>query len=147
MPYEITRDRARMDLEAVWQMLRSSYWSPGIQRQVVERAIANSLCVGAFDAEGRQVGFARAVTDTATFAWLCDVIVDPAHRGRGIAKQMLESMLAHPEIASLRRWSLATRDAHTLYEQYGFAPVAPGRWMELVMDRRTWAEPDADARP
>ncbi len=147
MPYEITRDRARMDLEAVWQMLRSSYWSPGIQRQVVERAIANSLCVGAFDAEGRQVGFARAVTDTATFAWLCDVIVDPAHRGRGIAKQMLESMLAHPEIASLRRWSLATRDAHTLYEQYGFTPVAPGRWMELVMDRRTWAEPDADARP
>ena len=139
MNYEIALDPARIDRDAVWEMLRGTYWSPGIRKDVVERAIANSLVIGAYDTtSGRQVGFARAVTDRATFAWVCDVIVAEPFRGHGIARGMVAGLMAHPEMQTLRRWALATRDAHGVYAPLGFAPVTPGNWMEHKLDPTRW---------
>lgn len=127
---EISFDPARQDLVAIHAFLSESYWAKGIPMEVVRRAIAGSLCVGAFDA-GRQVGFARLVTDRATFAYLADVYVLPAQRGGGLARQMLEALFAHPDVQGLRRLMLATRDAHGLYERLGFRALAePARFME-----------------
>lgn len=128
--YEISTDPARLDVGAIHAFLTQSYWSPGIPRATVERAIANSLCFGVF-CEGRQVGFARMVTDRTTFAYLCDVYVLEEHRGRGVSKQLMEHVMRHPDLQGLRRMMLATRDAHGLYAQYGFtALAAPERIME-----------------
>ena len=138
---EYTVDPARIQLDTVWKLLRGSYWSPNIRRDVVERAIAGSIVAGAFDREsGAQVGFARAVTDRATFAWLCDVIVVESWRGRGIASEMVRTLMAHPELQTLRRWSLATRDAHRVYARLGFVPVAPNAWMECKPNASAWSE-------
>lgn len=132
MDYEITTDRARLDVDAIHAFLAQSYWSPGIPRALVERALAGSLCIGAL-ADGAQVGFARVVTDRATFAYLADVYVLEAHRGRGLAKRLMEAVVAHPDLQGLRRMMLATRDAHGLYAQFGFAPLsAPDRLMEVL---------------
>ena len=129
--YEISTDRARLDIDAIHAFLTQSYWSPGIPRATVERAIANSLCFGAFW-QGQQVGFARVVTDRTTFAYLCDVYVLDAHRGRGLAQQMMTHVVQHPDLQGLRRMMLATRDAHGLYAKYGFKPLAaPDLIMEL----------------
>lgn len=145
MRIECSTDPARIDLDAVWNMLRRSYWSPNIRRDIVARAIANSLVVGAYDTDHpagpRQVGFARAVTDRATFAWLADVIVDEPHRGRGIGTEMVRTLMAHPELQTLRRWSLATRDAHSVYAALGFEPAQPGRYMERKFDPARWSDP------
>ena len=128
--YEISTDPARLDVGAIHAFLTRSYWSPGIPRATVERAIANSLCFGAF-CEGRQVGFARMVTDRTTFAYLCDVYVLEEHRGRGLAKQLMDHVMGHPDLQGLRRMMLATSDAHGLYAQFGFAALsAPERIME-----------------
>jgi GNAT superfamily N-acetyltransferase len=128
---ELSTDRTRLDLVVLHGFLQSAYWSPGIPRAILERAIRNSLCLGAYDG-AQQVGFARAVTDRATFAWLCDVFVVESHRRRGIADAMVDALMAHPELQQLRRWSLATRDAHALYRRHGFEPLAePGRAMEI----------------
>lgn len=130
--YEITTDPTRLDAGAIHAFLAQSYWSHGIPRAVVERAIAGSLCFGVL-ADGAQVGFARVVTDRATFAYLADVYVLEAHRGRGLAKRLMEAVLAHPELQGLRRMMLATRDAHSLYAQFGFVPLsAPDRLMEVL---------------
>jgi len=108
---------------------QDSYWAKNIPRETVERAIEHSLCFGAFDGIA-QVGFARVITDYATFAYLADVFVLPSHRGRGIAKQIMEAIATHPELHGLRRWHLVTRDAHSLYAQFGFEPIdAPERHM------------------
>ena len=130
---EITTDRSRMDVDTIHRYLsEESYWAAGIPRDVVQRSIESSLCFGAFD-DGAQVGFARVITDFATFAYLADVFVLPSHRGRGISKQILEAVLSHPDLRGLRRWHLVTRDAHGLYAQYGFAPLdAPERHMGKV---------------
>jgi GNAT superfamily N-acetyltransferase len=129
--YEISTDRARLDVDAIHAFLTQSYWSPGIPRATVERAIANSLCFGAFW-QGQQVGFARVVTDKTTFAYLCDVYVLDAHRGRGLAQQMMTLVVQHPDLQGLRRMMLATRDAHGLYAKFGFKPLAaPDLIMEL----------------
>ena len=131
MDYEISTDPARLDVEAIHAFLARTYWSPGIPRAVVERAIAHSLCFGVFH-EGAQVGFARAVTDRATFAYLADVYLLEAHRGRGVARRLVAAIVAHPDLQDLRRMMLATRDAHGLYAKFGFTPVAkPDRLMEL----------------
>jgi N-acetylglutamate synthase-like GNAT family acetyltransferase len=132
MTYEISPDPARLDLDVIHRYLsEESYWSPGIPREVVSRAIANSLCFGIYEKGGAQVGFARLITDRATYAYLADVFVLPAHRGRGLSKRLMESIIAHAEVQGLRRWMLATRDAHDLYARYGFAPIAkPDRLME-----------------
>ena len=124
-------DPARLDMDMIHGFLSRTYWSPDIPREVVERALANSLCFGLYE-DGRQVGFARVVTDRATFAYLADVFVLESHRGRGLAKLLLAEILAHPSLQGLRRWLLATRDAHGLYAQYGFTQLrAPDRFMEL----------------
>jgi GNAT superfamily N-acetyltransferase len=130
--YEITTDPARFDVDAIHAFLTQSYWSPGIPRATVARAIVNSLCFGVFS-QGQQVGFARMVTDKTTFAYLCDVYVLEAHRGRGVSKQLMAYIMKHPDLQGLRRMMLATRDAHGLYAQFGFTPLsAPDRIMEVL---------------
>lgn len=121
--YTLSDDRAAMQVDAVHSYLAGSYWSPGIPREIVARAIANSICVGVFRG-GAQVGFARVVTDRATFAYLADVYVLEVDRARGLARAMVEHLQQHPELQGLRRWMLATRDAHGLYASLGWAPVA-----------------------
>lgn len=137
--YTISLDPARVQFDRVHALLTESYWSPRIRADVLRTAIKNSIVAGAFEAEtGRQVAFARVVTDQATFAWLCDVIVDPAHRGKGLAKRMCRELDADPRLQTLRRWCLATRDAHSLYAQFGFEPVPEGRWMEKRLPVERW---------
>ena len=129
--YEITCDASRLDIAAIHAFLSESYWSTGIPRAVVERAIANSLCFGVFH-EGRQVGLARVITDKATFAYLADVYILPKHRGQGLSRRLMEHVIQHPDLQGLRRMLLATRDAHALYAKFGFkAVVAPERIMEI----------------
>jgi GNAT superfamily N-acetyltransferase len=129
--YSISTDVKSLDVDVIHGYLAQSYWSPGIPRNVVERAIANSLCFGVFRGAA-QVGFARVVTDRATFAYLADVFVLEAHRGQGLAKAMVRAILAHADLQGLRRWLLATRDAHALYRQFGFKELAnAGSVMEI----------------
>lgn len=118
--YRLSFDRSEVDIDAVHAFLTASYWSPGISRERVARAVAGSLCVSAYAPSGAQVGFARAVTDYASFAYLADVYVVPEHGGRGLARKMTQALLDHPEMQTIRRWMLATRDAHGVYEALGF---------------------------
>ena len=132
--YEISADPARLDLGAIHAFLSRSYWSPGIPREIVERAAAHSLCFGLYHRDA-QVGFARVVTDRATFGYLADVYVLEAHRGQGLAKDLVRTVLAHPELQGLRRFLLATRDAHGLYQPFGFQPPArPESLLEIRLD-------------
>jgi len=118
-------------VDLVHGFLRQTYWSPGIPREVVQRAIENSFAFGLYTRAGEQIGFARVITDFATFAYLADVFVLEAHRGRGLGKFLVSSITSHPRLSGLRRWVLATRDAHKLYEQYGFRSLgAPTTFME-----------------
>lgn len=129
--FEISTDRARLDIDYIHRYLsEESYWAIGRSRAVVEKSIANSLNFGVYDGD-RQIGFARVVTDYATFAWLCDVFIDAAYRGHGLGKQLVGAVVAHPELQGVRNFILATRDAHELYRHYGgFEPLtAPDRWM------------------
>lgn len=139
--YEISTDPARLDVALIHRWLsEQSYWAAGVPREVVARAIANSLNFGLYHATAGQVGFARVITDRATFAYLADVFVLDAHRGKGLSKRMMNEIMSHPELQDLRRWLLATRDAHGLYERFGFTlPKVPGRLMERL-------DPDVYAR-
>jgi GNAT superfamily N-acetyltransferase len=129
--YEISTDRGLLDVTAIHAYLTQSYWSPGIPRGVVERAIANSLCFGLYR-EGKQVGFARVITDKATFAYLADVFVLEEHRGKGLAKRLMQAIKQHEDLQGLRRFLLATKDAHALYRQFGFTePASPASLMEI----------------
>jgi GNAT superfamily N-acetyltransferase len=122
--YEISTDRERLDLDRIHRFLSTeAYWSPGVPREVVERSLENSLCFGVYAENGEQVGFARAVTDRATFAWLADVYIESQHRGHGLGKRLVAEVLAHPELQGLRRWMLGTADAHELYRRFGFAEL------------------------
>jgi GNAT superfamily N-acetyltransferase len=130
-PYEITCDKTRFDIEAIHRFLNQSYWSPGIPRSVIERAVANSLCFGVL-LDGHQIAFARVITDKATFGYLADVYVLPEHRGKGLSLRLMEQIISHPDLQGIRRMLLATRDAHSLYEKFGFRPLAaPERLMEI----------------
>jgi GNAT superfamily N-acetyltransferase len=130
--YTITTDRLRLDLAAIHAFLARSYWAAGVPLAVVERAVRNSLPFGLFHGE-EQVGFARVVTDSATFAYLSDVYVLEAHRGKGLSKWLLEVIQGHEDLQGLRRFLLATRDAHGLYRQFGFTELAnPSRMMEIL---------------
>lgn len=127
----LSTDPARLDIDVIHGFLTNSYWAKGIPRELVARSMENSLCFGVY-AEGKQVAFARIVSDFATFAYLGDVFVLESYRGRGLAKWMMECITKHPQLQGLRRWVLLTRDAHPLYSQFGFTPVAkPDRYMEL----------------
>jgi GNAT superfamily N-acetyltransferase len=130
--YWLSCDLARMDVDAVHRYLSQVYWSKGIPREVVERSMQNSLCFGVFCGED-QVGFARVITDFATFAYIADVFVLELHRGRGLATWLMQFVMKHPRLQGLRRWPLATRDAHGLYEKVGFKVLNPNRWMEIVV--------------
>ena len=123
-------------------MLAGTYWSTGIRRDVVAEALRNSITAVAIDeSTGATVGIARVVTDRATFAWLCDVMVDERFRGQGISRRLLEELERHPDLGSLRRWCLATRDAHGLYAKHGYRPVPEGHWMERQGPKDRWQEP------
>ena len=129
--YSITTDPQKLDLDAIHAYLSRSFWAEGISKDIVARSIANSLCFGLFDGTN-QVGFARVVTDRATYAYLCDVYVLEEHRGHGLGKWLIETVMAHPDLQGLRRFQLVTRDAHGLYSRHGFAPPAhPDRHMEI----------------
>ena len=119
----VSTNPAKLDVNAIHAFLTRAYWCEGIPHEIVERAVRNSLCFGVFDGAA-QVGLARVVTDYATFAYLCDVYVLESHRGQGLGKWLIECVMAHPQLQGLRRFSLATRDAHELYAQFGFQPLA-----------------------
>jgi GNAT superfamily N-acetyltransferase len=129
--YELSDDPTRLDVDAIHAFLSGAYWSVGIPRETVARALRNSLAFALYH-RGATVGFARFVTDRATFAYLADVFVLPAHRGHGLATWLVGTALTHPELTGLRRTMLATRDKHALYARFGFAPLAhPDRFMEI----------------
>lgn len=131
--YQVCDDPSRLDLDRVHKWLsEDAYWSLGRDRATVERSIAHSVCFGAYRPDGTQVAFARTVTDRATFAWLCDVYVDPAERGRGVGTWLVDTVREQLLGMGVDRIVLVTRDAHGVYARLGFTPlVAPGRWMEL----------------
>jgi GNAT superfamily N-acetyltransferase len=122
-PYRISDDPEAVDIGVVHDFLAKSYWARGIPRETLARGIAHSLPFSLFLGD-RQVGFARAVTDRATFAYLADVFVIEGERGRGLGQWLVATVLAHPELSGMRRWLLVTRDAHALYRKFGFADVA-----------------------
>jgi GNAT superfamily N-acetyltransferase len=128
---EISSDDARLDLGVVHRFLsHESHWARGIDRATVERSVRNSLCFGAYR-DGAQIGFARVVTDRATFAYVCDVFVLRAARGQGVGRMLVEAIMRHPDLQGLRRMALTSRDAKGLYERIGFSTLAnPDRWME-----------------
>lgn len=134
--FTISTDPARLDLTAIHGFLsKEAYWSTNIPIDILERAVKQSLCFGVYQDSPteRQVGFARVISDYATFAYLCDVFVISEFQGEGLGKWLIECITTYPELQGLRRWMLATRDAHGLYEKYGFSPLAkPERWMEIV---------------
>jgi len=129
--YAISCDRARLDRGLIANFLAASYWAAGIPIATVNKSIDHSLCFGLYDGD-RQAGFARVVSDYATFAYLADVFVIEPYRGRGLGEWLVECVSTHAELQGLRRWVLATRDAHALYAKFGFTPLArPERFMEL----------------
>lgn len=131
---EISTEAARLDIAVIHRWLsEESYWSQNIPEATLRKALENSLCFGAYDsASGQQIGLARVITDYATFAYLCDVFVIPEWQGQGIGKKLIEAVCTELESLKLRRWALATRDAHGLYEQYGFETAPEGHWMHRL---------------
>ena len=129
--FTVSCDPARLDRSMIAQFLTSSYWAKGIPPDTVARSLEHSLCFALLDGE-RQVGFARVISDYATIAYLGDVFVLPEYRGRGLSKWLMECVVTHPDLQGLRRWILATRDAHGLYQKFGFTPLKrPEIFMEL----------------
>ncbi|HVQ56787.1 MAG TPA: GNAT family N-acetyltransferase [Pyrinomonadaceae bacterium] len=130
--YTISTDKSRLDLDTIHRFLsEDSYWARDRTLKQTQTAIQNSICFGMYDG-ARQIGFARVVTDRSTFAYLGDVFILEEFRGRSLSKWLMETIISHPELHGLRRWVLATRDAHGLYEQFGFSALKfPDRWMEL----------------
>jgi GNAT superfamily N-acetyltransferase len=132
-PYTVSDDPGRLDLHAMHAYLRRAYWSEQIPFEVIERAVRGSLCIGAYDAAGAQVGLARFISDYATFCYVCDVYVLEEHRGHGLSKALMALAMDHPKLQGLRRWNLVTNDAHGLYRQFGFKPPAHiERYMERL---------------
>ncbi|WP_019946220.1 GNAT family N-acetyltransferase [Hymenobacter aerophilus] len=131
--FTVSTDTARLDVALIHEYLsRQSYWGLGMPLETLERALANSLCFGLYGPDGRQAAFARVVTDRATFAWICDVFVLPEYQGRGLGKQLVEAVMAEPELQGVRRFMLATLDAHSLYRRFGFQDLPnPERFLEI----------------
>jgi GNAT superfamily N-acetyltransferase len=129
--YEISLDKTKLDFNVIYRYLTTTYWAKGMPVEKLKIALENSVCFGLYH-NNAQVGLARIITDKATFAYLCDVFVLEAHRGIGLSKWMMQTILAHPDLQGLRRWSLATADAHGLYRQFGFVPInKPENWMQI----------------
>ncbi len=127
----LSTDPKRIDLDVVHAFLTNCYWAKGIPRKTVARAIRHSLCFGVYQ-RGKQVGFARVISDYATYAYIGDVFIVEKYRGRGLSRRLMEFIKSHPDLQNLRRWSLVTRDAHGLYAKFGFTALkSPGRHMEI----------------
>ena len=130
--FTISTDPARLDLDAIADMLTRAYWAAGRPRERTERAISNSLVFGLYDGE-KQIGLARVVSDYAVFAYLCDVFIHEEYRAHGLGKWLIETVMNHPDLQGLRRWTLATRDAHELYRQFGWDNMQnPEKWMQIL---------------
>ena len=139
--YTISTEKSRLDLEVIHRFLDTSYWAQGRSVETIRRSIENSVSVGIFKSV-EQVGFARVITDYATFAWIADVFILEEHRGKGLSKWLMEVIVTHPELQGFRRWVLATKDAHELYRKFGFGELKlPERWMERH-DPNTQERPD-----
>jgi GNAT superfamily N-acetyltransferase len=129
--YHVSADSALLDVDAIHAALTRQHWCLGIPKEIVRRAVDNSLCFGVYE-RNRQIGFARVITDRATFAYLCDVYILEEFRGHGLAKRLMDCVMAHPDLQGLRRFALVTRDAHGLYARYGFEPLDhPDRWLAV----------------
>lgn len=130
--FTISTDKSLLDVDTIYNYLsRESYWAKNIPQEKVSRSIENSMCFGIYK-DGRQIGFARVITDKATFAYLADVFIIDEFRGLGLSKWLMQTILAHPDLQTLRRWVLATSDAHGLYKQFGFSALAkPEVWMDI----------------
>ena len=129
-PFTISTDPARLDVDAILDMLARAYWAVGRPREKTERALQNSLVFGVYDGD-RQIGIARVITDTAIFAYLCDVFIHEDYRGKGLGKWLVETLMTHPDLVEVRRWLLVTFDAHGLYRQFGFTSLGdPEHWMQ-----------------
>ena len=130
--FVISTDPARLDLEAIHAFLTQSYWAEGVPQDIVARSLQHALCFGVYDG-GRQIGLARVISDFATYAYIADVYVLETYRSRGLGKWLMACVMSHPDLQGLRRWSLATRDAHGLYRQFGFTELQrPERHMEIL---------------
>src|SRR5215467_8178217 len=120
--FVVSTDKQKFDIDLIHSFLTHSYWAEGISKEVIQRSIDGSLCFGVFEKE-KQVGFARMITDKATFAYLADVFIIEEYRGHGLSKLLMQVIMSHPDLQGLRRFMLATRDAHGLYQQFGFTPL------------------------
>ena len=139
--FTISTDKSRLDLDVIHGFLNTSYWATGRSMETVQRSIENSIPFGVYKGDD-QVGFARVITDYATFAWIADVFILDSVRGQGLGKWLMEVILEHPELQGFRRWVLATKDAHELYRRFGFSELRiPERWMERH-DPNTVEKPD-----
>jgi len=129
--FTITTDKEKFDVDLIHSFLTNSYWAEGISREIVRRSIDGALCFGVFE-NNKQIGFARMITDKATFAYLADVFIMEEYRGRGLSKWLMQIIMSHPDLQGLRRMMLATRDAHELYKKFGFTPLNNvDRWMHV----------------
>ncbi len=129
--YTISTDKTKLNIDSVVLLLAQTYWASERTKKVINLSIKNSLCFGLYDGE-KQIGFSRVVTDYAIFAYLCDVIITEEYRGKGLGKWLVESIMLHPQLKDLKRWLLATRDAHGLYKKFGWKVVeTPNTWMEI----------------
>ena len=130
--YSISTDKSKLNFNVIYNFIANSYWAKGIPKSVMQKAIDNSMCFGVYSPNNEQVGFARVVTDNATFAYLADVFITPYLQGCGLSKLLIKTIVEHPELQGLRRFLLATSDAHGLYAQYGFKPIDnPGLLMQI----------------
>ncbi|HLF74033.1 MAG TPA: GNAT family N-acetyltransferase [Anaerolineales bacterium] len=130
--FTISTNPARLDHDAIVEMLKRAYWAQGRPRERTERALANSLVFGLYGGE-RQIGLARVISDYAIFAYLCDVFIHEDYRAQGLGKWLMQTIHSHPDLQGLRRWTLVTRDAHSLYTQFGWTPLNdPNTWMESL---------------
>ena len=131
--FTISTDPARLDMDAITDMLSRAYWAQGRTREMISRYLQHSLTFGLYDGS-RQIGLARVISDYTTFAWLCDVFIHEDYRGQGLGKWLLETVHSYPELQGLRRWMLATRDAHGLYKQFGWIPLEPPEFWMMKLD-------------
>ena len=130
--FTISTDKEKLDIDLIHSFLSRTYWAEGISKEIIRRSIEGSLCFGVFE-NNKQVGFARMITDKATFAYLADVFIVEEYRGRGLSKWLMEVIMSHPDLQNLRRMILVTKDAHGLYEQFGYVPlINVERWMQKL---------------
>jgi GNAT superfamily N-acetyltransferase len=143
--YRLSFDQSDLQFDRIYAYLSKSYWSPDIRRDLVERAIRNSLFIGIYEVlTGDQIGFARLVTDYGRFAYLCDVFVLESHQGKGIAQWMIQALMDHDDVKTVGHWTLATKDAHSLYKKLGFEP-ANERYMMMRRSNDRWQEQGSNA--